>query len=140
MTDYTWTSGVTIMTTTTTTCNTLYPMMIQEQWLAEVTYKPGWSFRLMYNTTLTSGNYTPVYPGVNLIIEAHVTDSTTLASTVIIHTLPFPEAALWDRDTFFMAVLQLVTMVERHEAMEFLKASGVRVRNPHPSPTEVLYG
>jgi hypothetical protein len=129
---------------TTTAANTFnLPWSTWSQWLAEVSYKPGWSFELRdgqysypYYTGGTVGTY---HAGLSLIISAKVIDSSTLGESLIVHTMPMDPVALSTREDFLAEVLRLVCMVERHEAMEFLKASGERVRNPHPSPTEVLY-
>jgi hypothetical protein len=80
-----------------------------------------------------------LHPGPNLIVRAKVMDSKTLDDNYLVHTLPMDPLSLSTREEFMAEVLRCVCMVERHEAMEFLKASGVRVKNPHPSPYEVLY-
>jgi hypothetical protein len=118
-----------------------------DQWLSELSYKPGWSFELRDNGYGGYGDYlgnytggTTIYhSGLNLIISARVIDSSTLGEQLIVHTLPMDPMALSTREDFHKEVLRCVCMVEIHEAMEFLKAMGERVRNPHPSPTTVLY-
>jgi hypothetical protein len=112
------------------------------QWLSEVSYKPGWSFELRDHGYSPTGIYTgngTFHAGLNLLITAKTLDSNTLGETLIVHTFPLHPDLVTNQEDFLHEVLRCINMVERHETMEFLKASGVRVRNPHPSPTEVLY-
>lgn len=128
--------------TYSSSCNNLYSSscFLAEQWLAEVTYKPGWSFSLVEASGPTNtGGYLTLYPGVNLVVNARTMDSNTLGDALFVHTFPLSPESVRDRETFLQVVLECVKRVEIHEAMEFLKALGERIRNPHPSLYEVLY-
>lgn len=106
-------------------------------WLEEVTYKPGWSFELLYGYGSSNSNGLPLYNGMNLVIRAAVSESNTGDPILIVHTFPINEVQT--RDEFLAQVLYCVIKVETHEAMEYLKAGGVRVKNPHPFVGQVLY-
>ena len=101
-------------------------------WLAEISYKPGWRFELR---TAPEG-----FSAV-LFISAYVPDpNVQQCMTTITHSFMIAHhQQLQDRETFLATVLAYTKMVEVHEAMEYFKASGVRVCNPHSTAGEVLY-
>ena len=76
-----------------------------------------------------------------LLITAAVPDSAdpTGPPRLFTHTFLLDCHETHDRETFLAAVLRCVVQLETHEAMEYLKASGERVKNPHPTPGTVLY-
>jgi hypothetical protein len=111
-----------------------------EQWLREISYRPGWRFEIRTGS-YTSNGASLVWPGTNLLITARVPDSNDPDGPLVLftHTFPLTSEHLHDRDTFLQAVLVCVMKIEMHEAMEYLRFGGVRVKNPHPEPGLVLY-
>lgn len=118
-----------------------------KEWLAEITYRPGWEFQIQDfsgSAFITNGNGFAGRdgPGVYLLIHATTQDSNHYSTLHLVHTMIIYPGEYTERDAFLSAVLRRIVMVETHEAMEFFKVSGVRHRNPHPSEgafREVLY-
>lgn len=95
--------------------------------VSRVTYKPGWTF------TLTDIDRGQGCEGLTLLIGANVPDSWGSANIDILHLMPVPAAA-YDAETWARWVLEQVFLVERHEAMEFLKLDGVAPFFPEHGP------
>ena len=123
-----------------TSSNTVGLTWPAEQWLTEVTYKPGWAFEIRHGSQ-TGNSAWLAYPGVNLCVMAYVPDTNAVEEGPkrFIHTFPLNPQVLENRERFFAFVLYCVFRVEAHETMEYLRAGGVRVKNPHPEPGVVLY-
>jgi len=119
-----------------------------KDWLKECAYKPGWTFELLYNARMgdptVDDPYAPVYPGWHLVIQSYTLNSVDpTKATSILFCLPFDELNVHQthitKDVFHMGVLRRCLDVEHHEAMEFFRVNGVRLRNPHPVGKGALY-
>jgi hypothetical protein len=132
---------MTYTTQVVTSSNTFGVTFAAEQWLTEVTYKPGWAFEIRHGSMTANSAWT-AYPGVNLCVLAYVPDTNAVEAGPkrFIHTFPLSPDVLYERERFLTFVLHCVLRVEAHETMEYLRAGGVRVKNPHPQPGMVLYG
>jgi hypothetical protein len=126
-------------TLNTGTTNSLF-LEPWKTWLEQITYKPGWKFELRFGSgTGNTVNGIVLYSGMNLLVWARVADSNAPDNGELWITHTFPIDQVFTQEQFYQLVLDCVIKVERHEAMEYLKAGGVRVKTPHPEPGLVLY-
>ena len=89
-----------------------------EALVAEVSYKPGWTFELWDGER--HGEHYIGSSGLTLSIRAQVENSVSGDTTGVHHIMPIPPAT-WDRRTWERWVLDQILLVERHEAMEFYR-------------------
>lgn len=109
---------------------------IHSVWLKEISYRPGWSFRLEepWGSNASMG-------GAVLYVDAHVPDTKPPHDQIFIsHSFLLPPPGLLDqRESFIDWVLQCCDLVDRHERYEFFKVNGERWRNPHRDNNTKLY-
>ena len=89
-----------------------------ETLMAEVSYKPGWTFELWDGER--HGEHYVGSTGLTLSIRAQVQNSISGDTVGVHHIMPVPPAT-WDRRTWERWVLDQILLVERHEAMEFYR-------------------
>lgn len=107
-----------------------FPVALEEL-IAEVSYKPGWKFRLQRDRDLGAG-----CSGLTLLIVARTYDSDQLPRTQRAEALPPrhlfqspipvpPE--VYDRAGWAEWLFARIVDIEVHEVTEFLRVGGVRV-------------
>lgn len=99
-----------------------------KEWLAQVSYRPGWSLALR----CTDG-------GVELFIAASVINAedpdhcTTIQSRILIpHRYAEEMAAIGSPERFLAWVGDCLMRMEAHEHLEFFRYQGRCVKDPHP--------
>lgn len=107
-------------------------------WVRRITYKPGWHLQLCSSYPGAAQSQAAEGPWIQ--VTANVANSDDLKPILITHTMSLhgmPDN-ISEKD-FYGFILNTVKFVEQHEAMEFFKVDGMKFRDPHPSPMEVLY-
>jgi hypothetical protein len=101
--------------------------------VANLTYKPGWSF------TLTEIDRGQGCGGLTLLIAATVPNSLKPNEPVgILHLMPVIPAA-YNRQAWTQWVLDQILLVEKHEAMEFMRINGDQPFFPAHAPGDDPY-
>jgi hypothetical protein len=116
--------------------------------LPAVTYKPGWTFRLVTGPMFSTGRAyldaqattsagmpicLPPVP-VTLLIEVRTADSDTGQTVLITHPFTVPPWPMAEGATWARWLLDRIIDVERHEAMEFYQLAGHRPFPPAHGP------
>ncbi len=105
--------------------------------VARVSYKPDWSFRVAdieRPTEQCAGSR-----GLTLCIAAEVVNSYhPKHMTRVEHWLPVPPIA-YDRPTWERWVLDMILLVEQHEALEFFRVDGELIYGPAHGPLQNPY-
>src|SRR5689334_22772485 len=88
----------------------IVPMHILREWLADVSYKPGWAFEV----------YEGTWEGPHLVITAAVPDAhhEGETTTLDVHSMLPP---IMNRDQFYHWLLWRLARIEVHEAREFFQ-------------------
>lgn len=110
-------------------------------WLADVTYKPGWSFEVRTSGIATigydGGQLRAFPPQVQLLVHATVPDSNSPEETIpTTHTFAV-DPHLRTPESFYDWLTYAVSAVERHEMREFFRVGGVRHWDPHADPNDL---
>jgi hypothetical protein len=101
--------------------------------VAQTTYKPGWTFELR-EVERGQGS-----EGLTLLISATVPDSCNEGAQVgFCHLFPVLPAA-YNREAWTGWVLECISMVERHEALEWFRVNGEQVFFPSHAPGDNPY-
>lgn len=104
-----------------------YPEALQRL-LDELTYKPGWTFRL---ADIDRGQGSR---GLTLIILIHTSDSYDPERTRSVAHYMIVPAASYDERSWRRWLLDQLLLVERHEACEFFQIDGDRPYAPSHGP------
>jgi hypothetical protein len=91
--------------------------------VAQLSYKPGWSFTLTTMTRLQGGS------GLTLLIQLKADDVYGRGGLTMQHHMPVP-AVHYDRAAWQRWLLDQVLQVERHETLECFTIAGERVFVP----------
>lgn len=104
-----------------------------EELINSITYKPGWSFALAYETDADGSG------GLQLWITSDSENSFDFKRRIRVRHAFLVPAASYNRDVWAAWLFDRVRDVETHEAGEFFRIDGVREFAPHHSNGEDPY-